>query len=385
MPQVQFGFSPNRYPKACDHPATPPTGSGEIAAYSKPTTTIANIDGTVVARFDSGASLKWSASGKWLLSSAGHLWTATGEDRGPMFPAGSMKAAWSPSSDCAFAMSADEKTLFVARPGHDAVEFAEGDLSDFGVSPDGKHLVVTAFAGGDTSHALVELIGLEDHSLSSYDPGQGACCVVLASAWLDGDSPLMWVSPGTSVAADGWTLQAFEANAHGNARLTDVADEVIPAANGYVARCGDRLVAVVGGGRPYPALSHKRLAVVSPGASQAYLTPHGQAFQWPSCSSDGNYIAAIGVADGGTVNDGHLVIVAATGGVAQTLTSGNDLADFDPGWGPLGTGVLFGRASDSGKPWTLWYAPEGSSPKSTNIRTSPYAYDWSVTPPTGLP
>ncbi|MEA2475805.1 MAG: hypothetical protein QOC87_4 [Actinomycetota bacterium] len=380
---VTLGFG-SAYPKACEHPATPPQGSGAIAAYSRPEITISTLDGAVIARFVSGASLDWSPSGRWLLSLAGHLWTSTGEDRGMLFPPGSGEATWSPTSDCAFALSKDQTELFVARPGHDAIDLVDGDLQSFSLSSDGSHLAVATSATSGSARVEIASVDLSNnHSVSIYDAPEGDCCVTFANAWLDNDSPLFWIGPGVSVMIDGAQLQALDTNGGGVAKPTPVADSVVPGQS-YVARCGDSLVAVVGGGRPYPTISHKRLATVAPGTAPAYLTPAGEAYQSPSCSSDGRYIAAVAAPDGTRGDKGHVTIVSSSGGVLQRLTSGTDLGDYNPEWGPPGTGVLFARKmSDSSTEFTLWYAPEGSSARATSIRAT--SYDWSATPPDGAP
>lgn len=290
-----------------------------------------------------------------------------------------------PTSDCAFALSSDDQTLYVARPGHDAIEYANGPLQGFSISSDGSHLAVATFAGSEAAHATITVIGLMDRSAASYEAPEEDCCVIFPGTWLDADSPMFWVVPGASAAADGWTLQALDVRAHGKATAVDVAGSIIPAASGYVTRCADRVVAVVGGGRPYPTISHKRLAVVATGSRPAYLTPRDQAFQWPSCSSDGAYVAAVAMPDGSDGSNGHVTIVSTSGGTVQTLTSGSDEGDYKPEWGPQGTGVLFGRSTAGAKRWTLWYAPEGAGPASTGIKTLAYSYDWSATPPVGSP
>ena len=218
--------------------------------------------------------------------------------------------------------------------------------------------------------------------MSSYQSPEGQCCVVFAGAWLDNESPLLWIGPGVSVMADGAELDALNGDENGRASLSKIAAAIVPDPT-YVARCGDSLVAVVGGGRPYPTISHKRLATIAPGEQANYLTPQREAYQSPACSPDGAYVAAVAAPDGTGGAEGHVTIVSASGGVVQRLTSGSGEGDYSPEWGPSGTGVLFGRKPSGSTDMTLWYVPEGSSPRATSIHAS--SFDWSATPPTGLP
>jgi hypothetical protein len=128
----------------------------------------------------------------------------------------------------------------------------------------------------------------------------------------------------------------------------------------------------------------------------AACSEHGARFFEETCAPGGDFVVAVrNEGRDPAAIDGRLVLFSRGSGWIR-VTSGA-LHEFSPEWGPRGTGVAFLRESSDQRDVEVWFIPEGGNPAPTPIRIPEAAegigypwnwsdsFDWSATPPTGLP
>jgi hypothetical protein len=383
------------YPKTCLTRVRPVSGAGLVAAYRNNRITIGSPGDfrrtAISAHLDAvvGARLGWSADGRYLATGDGRLWTAEGLARGRLLAGLSGDWTWSPTSDCAVGATGPQPSGFgpailsVGVPGLDSRPFLRGDISSVAFTPDGQSLIVVAIVGtAPPVRASLWRVDLVRNTLTRlYLFPAGTCCVTLGGWAPDGQTLLYWPAPGGSVAADGWPLSGLNISrpsvpvAYGTpSRPTGT----LPSPD-FVARCGSRLLAVVGNGRLGRTLADKRLAIVSPGVAAQYLTPGRYADLWPACSADGRLIATVRAANGASSTEGRLAVLTSAGTFVRWVTPPGAYRDGHPEWATAG--IIVERAPILGAT-QLWFEPHGSSARDIGMRS--VAWDWSATPPSGL-
>ncbi len=395
-PPVPLALS-GRYPVACLRSRHRVSDTGTIAAASADSVELGALDGRprrLEAMAASDAvfpAVGWSVDGRFLGTSDGRLWSAGGRSLGRLFSRLTGPWSWSPAGDCALGFSGGvegssaSKRLSVAEPGHRPHPFLRGAIQTLAFTPDGRRLVVVVSSGTTPRQRIafyrVDLAAGTVHRLAALPPG--ICCVSLGRITPDGRTLLFWAGPGSSVMQDGWTISRLDLLRGGTPRLFNASRgpaRSLPSARSVVP-CGRRLLAALGGPRPYPTIENERLAYLYPRRAARLLTPRRYAYLAPACSPQGGRIAAVRTPNGASSAKSRLALLSASGRFLRLLSRGG-AGDGSPDWG--GAGIVFSRALAASGRTRLWWSPHGGPARPTSFLAAQLAWDWSATPPLGL-
>lgn len=353
-----------------------------IATRATDGVTLRTTDGALLRTIGADAPVAWSATGLLATGPTGKLWTQEGDrvERGEvqLELARSKDAVWgwSPAADCA-AIIEDGRLSFSAFQGippAGAVWIEEGTRA-FSFSPDGtKIAIVISDARLRTSLWIGALNRQTAREVVRFP--RGVCCVTL-DEWAPSSSEVFfWAGSGASVMADGAELRSVDLDGHRSKWGT-----TLPRAE-TTRWCGERLLALTGGDRFQET---NRISELLRDHASGPLTSRGT-FDAFTCSPQGDLIS--------DTNRRRLELRDANGAFMTflTITSGPNgpLGESDPEWGPPGTGLVLRRAQHLVT--MVWFVAEGGNVRSieqlqqSSRRLDPSTmYDWSATPPTGLP
>ena len=383
------------YPSECLEHVARPSGDGLVATFGGEltaaggdgTVTISTLGGAEQGSFHASAPVRWSPDGRYLATNDGRIVTPAGKQ------AGSFEGdwSWSPAADCVIASGNDKPELTVTTASGEKTRLLARSPSGFSISPDGTRMALTLAHGPDAND--VWIANLETGVVREVDRAASQGSFARLGPWTtDGAAVYYWRSD--SILRSVTTATPAERTIY--APTSNTASSRMPVDDDSLIECAGDPVGVIGS-RPGPiAAKNRRLAVLKPNAPPDVLTPsHGFVYAYPQCSPDGFYIAAVrGPARAGGT-DRHVVVLDHQGGIVQSLTSGSG-DDFNPEWGPAGTGLLFVQQSAPGE-GEVWFAAEGHSASGTGISlsdsyapfTRKYGFesliDWSATRPTGRP
>lgn len=378
-----------RYPSACLRPVASAGPEGLVAAYSKGAVRIANVDGDVRATIRAPGGIvrppiAWSPSGRILaVGPQGLFWrpngtlVSIGDVQHGLVEGRRGTWGWSPLADCGVqvsesgALHAVAANPFVAGVG---TVLIEDGVESFSFAPDGQKLGLVLKDGNDRSIWIADLVRNRMHQARDFP--RHTCCISLGGWTPSGDELLFWAGSGASVMADGWLLESVGGGGEGHEWGT-----TIPSAS--LAECDKRLLGVVGGDRHGRG---GRLAVLRSNQSERFLTDKRDRVSAFSCSPDDRYFVA--------QSDARLALLDSTGTRVRYLTDidtpNGQFSEFAPEWGPPRTGILFVRGLHLVS--QLWFIPEGAATERPVVdlelsgRWNAHSlFDWSVTPPSGLP
>ena len=381
------GTLAHRYPRACLRPVAQPGPQGLVAAYAKGAIRITTTDGGVRATIRAPGGivrppLAWSPSGRILAAGPqGLFWRPNGKlvfigDVQHGLVQGKRGTwGWSPLADCgvqideAGALNAVAVNPLVAGPG---VTLIEDGVESFAFSPDGGKLGLVRIDEGERSIWVADLATNRLQQLVDFpDP---TCCISLGGWTPAGDELLFWAGPGQSVMADGWPLESVSLDGHRREWAPTVP-------NAALARCGERLLGLVGGDRTGDGA---RLALLRPGRPDLSLTATSDRVRSMSCSPDGRFFVV--------QSDARLALLDPAGALIRYLTdvdtANGQWSERAPEWGPPRTGILFARSLHLQS--QLWFIPEGQASAGpvvdlelTGRWSLRSLFDWSATSPTG--
>jgi len=208
-------------------------------------------------------------------------------------------------------------------------------------SPDGRHLAVSV--KGRTV-GVVSVATAMAHAAYRI-PFQQFAELDVAGWSPDGRWVLFWMSPerSASLAADGLPLEAVPSE---GGRAIQVTEAMLLYPD-FLTRCGDTLVAAVGGGR-YVTTDKRLVALRPPTWKQVDVSADStQSWFWPACSPDGRWLAATATRNAeerrfGTA-DRTIWLLAADGSSRQLFVGreGDGVADEAPRWARDGRWLLF--------------------------------------------
>jgi hypothetical protein len=344
-----------RFPKACLRNAPVDEGLGLIAAAAGNSIRIATPDRRAVARIDGEAPVGWSATGRWLATGGGEVWTRLGNRIGLAFGKKVSKWAWSPTSDCLVAIREDRLLAW----GGDARPIMKGPVLNFAFSPTGDRLAFST--------------GIE------HEEGAGIWVGDLA----DGEAKLVqrYTAERTSWNLVGWSRADrpillstdHQPGSRNGAVLT-------PMPLGSVDSCGEELVVARNG----------RLATFGVSGPPRFLrADRFYRYKAVTCAPNREFLAAIRVPKGAPTSDTRLVLLTREGDLVRRLTQGA-YRDEAPTWGPTGTGLVLARTPLGSKQQLVWFIPEGGSAYSVGVpvENGPGGIpvmDWSADAPLGHP
>ena len=255
--------------------------------------------------------------------------------------------AWSPVAPCG--LSATTAGLRVVPTGDTLVRER---VADFAFSPDGRRVALVLDEGETRSLWMARLGAARMREIHRVEaPAQ-----IDLRAW-DAAARTIYLSSGPGGALGFVTTDTPPQSA-----------AVVPEPVRALEQCSGRLIGVVQGG----------IAEISRRGPEP-LTPRGDGYTAVSCSPDGGFIAA--------VRAGSLVLLDGAGSFLRDLAPNTGYRDVYVDWGEGGAGLIFGRAPDGGKDIQVWHIPSGGSARNTGLTHArgPAKFDWSASPPTGLP
>jgi hypothetical protein len=90
---------------------------------------------------------------------------------------------------------------------------------------------------------------------------------------------------------------------------------------------------------------------------------HYADYDWPTCSPDGRYIAAVR-------QNGRLSLLSSNGTFIREIVTDSGYRDAEPIWGPPRTGIVFVRTRTGAPdaPAEVWFVAEGGVPRDTGLR-----------------
>ena len=377
-----------RYPKACLRPVARPGSFGSVAAYSEGTVTITDTNGAVQATIRAPGGVRpplaWSPSGQTLaIGPQGLFWRPDGS----IIEIGDVQHGlvqgrrglwgWSPLSDCGIHMD-ETGALFVTAANPSVVgpgrRLLDSGVESFSFSPNGRKLGLVLKIDRVRSIWIADLARNKLRLLKKFP--SATCCISLAGWTPSGQDVLFWAGRGASVMADGWPLTSV---AKGGG--LDEWGTTLPGAP--LQFCNGRLLGLTGSDRSGDGA---RLAELAPGTDTVLLSDESDQVRSFSCSPDGRFIVV--------QTDSRLALFDSQGAHIRDLsdidTSNGQWSERSPEWGPARTGILFVRSMHLQT--QLWFLSEGQvteRPIAQLARTSRWAdrslFDWSATPPTGLP
>jgi hypothetical protein len=343
---------------------------GLIAGLAGGTVSIAPPGGAVTASFPAKAPIAWSASGRFLATGGGTVFTSEGQKKGSMFTAAAASWAWSPVADCAVGLV--RGGLQFGMPNGEYGALLYQPVTDFAFSPNGQKL---ALAMDDPSVPGVSVweANLKTGALSQLDVIVEAESVTLLG-WATPVVPIYAFSEADRVAVH---FATEELAVKGRV----FKDGLVPCGPlpGLIAR--------------FPGSSGPRfIHVQSPTGPQK--TSPSERIAGAACA--GAFIVAAGSPPDDTTGSQRLFLLDRNGGFVQDLTDGIGYDDHAPVWGPKGTGVAFLRKPTAGGDAQIWYIAEGgraaysgmavASPKSRAGHIAwQRVFDWSAERPSGTP
>ena len=375
-----------RYPQACLRPVSRPGPFGHVAAYRRGAITIATTGGDVQATIRAPGKivrppLAWSPSGTVLAAGPqGLFWRANGDEvfigdvQHGLVQGSGGTWGWSPLSDCGVhidqtgALHVAAANPHVVGAGRKLLE----DVESFSYSPDGRRLGLVLEDGGARSIWVADLARNRLHLVRDFP--RPICCISLGGWTPSGDGLLFWAGPGASVMADGWRLESVTIGGERERWGTTVP-------SGPLERCGNTLIGLVGGDRFGEGA---RLAELIADGPERFLTD--ESVPSFSCSPDSRFLVV--------QTENGLALRARDGSFIRYLTSidtGNgQWGESNPEWGPPRTGILFIRSMHLQT--QLWFIPEGGRAEQPVLELKRWGkwnvrslFDWSATPPDGLP
>lgn len=421
-----------RYPKACLRPVPRPAGGGLLAVHRGRSIAVTTTSGAITASISPIPALgkpplvSWSPSGRYLAAgSQGLMWTADGESvlaangefqHGFVWQSPADPWGWSPVADCGLSIesgapgvrfggalwvsSADPDVTSLGRP------LLDRGVESFAYSRDGRRLGLVLKEGRVRSlwfahleqNRMVEVRRFVRHT----------CCIELAGWSPDDRDLLYWAGSGASVMADGWPLEGVNAWGKVSRYTPRTSSRGFRLSNGiftepdWIVNCGGRLVAPLGGDR-FPT-SGRVISFLRPNRRPVRVSSGNFADVDPTCSPNGELIVVARSPALGNANvrppQEALYLLSATdprnADPLRPITEEGGPSEGSPEWGPPHTGILYlSRLRGSADP-ELWFIAEGSSqPRSLGLTVScaralgpcnpTMLYDWSATPPDGLP
>jgi hypothetical protein len=367
-----------RYPRSCLRPVARPRGDGLIAASNGKRVRIATADGDSVGSFRSEPPVRWSPSGRYLAAgSPGLLWSARGNivlHPNQEFQHGLVQDsegawAWSPVADCGVAIEGDGSLWATIVDDAYITPLVQRDVEMFSFSPDGTRLGVVLERDGRRSMWIVDLAKGTRHLVRRFTPDVAR---VAFGGWTpEGRGLLYWAIPGGSKGK-----AALLRSVDIQGRVDRWGNTVV--SKHALARCGTRLLGLL---EANPGV-RTRLASLRRNKDPIRLSgPRVQSAI--TCSPNDRFI----VADRG----GRLVLLGRRGDFIGTMTvvetPNGQWSESLPEWGSVGTGVVFMRSMHLVT--FVSYVPEGGDARlvlQVRFPASPgAAFDWSATPPDGLP
>jgi hypothetical protein len=338
------------YPKACMR-AVSPQGFGLVAAAGdRGSIGVGSPTGQAAFALRAQSPVGFSASGLYLGTAGGDLWSATGAHLGLAFKRPVVSWAWSPAGDCLVGI--ERGRLMFVRPENGPKVLVRGvPVSDFAFSPDGKRLI---FVVGDGSSSA----GIWMADLASGETKRLLDVIGWSlTAWSRAARPILLQEGAGSRSRDGLSVAP--------------ADEV--------AYCGSEVITVEGG----------RLATFGVREVPSFLDADRR-FRYLAvgCSPDEELLIVVRQPKAGSTST-SLAVLETDGPTVEELAVDTAIEDF-PMWGPPGTGVIFAASSQGGEP-LVWFLPEGGQPRQTGLRVARLGdgldalLDWSATPPVGHP
>jgi Tol biopolymer transport system component len=373
------------YPEGCLEQVDPPTE--DLVAHSVPggISVAAPGDGEGIVVGDEQA-FTWSPSGTYLLTGSGTFYETGGAiaDNLPI-EASTFNWGWSPVSDCA--LIADGRGILVVQPNQEPVRIVFKPVERFAFSPTGDTLAYVR-QGEDAGASIwqADLTSGDIEELARVGTLEEGEQVILAGWAPDGSDLFYWVGAKDRLLNEGVRIRSVSSEDPGPRVL---------AHTDFVTNCGERTLAVVGGGARTEA-SSKRLAFLNGGSPPDFVSEDGWAIS-PACSPDGGFIAAIGSDDATGQGARTLTLLDSSGGSLQTLDETAEFSDASPLWGRGDAGLLYLRVRADGQGAELWSAAPGGEPQATGIvmdevpgtperRRDAWGrfLDWSADSPTGI-
>ena len=344
------------FPRRCLTPEALAAEPGLVAAISTRGTFIATPSGDVEARIEGAdGPIGWSPSGRYLLTGAGLLFGADGASMGPLFGDAVNAWAWSPQSDCAFAIDATGQLIVVPASGGTPTVLLESPVQNFAVSTD--RIAVSSEPG------LFSIYNLRSGRLvGESTPIKGGPVATLVG-WRG--TSLVYAS-GSERALD---LRAIEASADGT-RDTKLGVKVGPA---LAVPCGDRLIGVT---------PSEGLVDVDSGEALG-----DDAFRYgrPACPPDGSYIAVPRRPRNDAASTFQLVLLDPDGTFVQEAGPGGPGDEGTPEWSQSASQLIFLKATGADVA-EVWYAASGGGgPSGIKAAVAAGSIDWNVSAPRGIP
>lgn len=364
-------------PEACLGPVSAPAAAA-VAVHSRGRIRVTGLDGAERAAVPGRQPIAFSAGGGFIAAGAsGRLWTAAGERAGRRdLGAARGNWAWSPAADCALAVGRGGRLAAVAPDGPSRTIVRRG-VEEVAIAPDGRRAVVVI--ADSRRYRSIWIADLEAGRLREVRRFRGGCCVRLAG-W--GPTPLgalYWPAPRAARSGPVRLRSVTAPPVRHRSLLRTLADPDL------VEPCGDRIVAVAGGG---PARTGSmRIALVGRG-KPVHITAAGLAYLDPSCDPRSQFAVAtrrFATSPGRTHGRARLVLIELGSGDVSEIETDPSFDDRRPQWGRAGAGVVYERRP-AGGPSQVWFIPEGGVPRFTGVvfdgRRGSFA--WSGRAPTGL-
>jgi hypothetical protein len=344
-----------RFPKACLRGAPADEGLGLVAASAGGSVRIATPDRRAIARINARGPVSWSASGRWLATGGGDVWTRLGNRIGRAFGKEVSKWAWSPTSDCLVGLR--DQQLFAW--GGDARPITRGPVVNFAFSPTGERLVFATATAHEEGAGLwlADLKAGKATLIQRFTPERSAWDLV---GWSRADRPILLAARAQPGSGDGIVLT--------------------PMPPGTVDACGEELVVARNG----------RLATFGVSGPPRFIrADRFYRYSAVTCAPNREFLAAIRVPKGAPSSDSRIVLLTREGALVRRLTLGA-FRDAGPSWGPTGTGLVLARTQLGSKQQLVWFIPEGGSAFSVGVpvENGPGGIpvmDWSADAPLGHP
>ncbi|MDQ3962559.1 MAG: hypothetical protein M3277_01375 [Actinomycetota bacterium] len=418
----------HRYPKACLRPGPLPADGGLIAVHRGRSIAIITTSGAITASIGPTPMLgksplvSWSPSGRYLAAgSQGLMWTAEGESilaangefqHGFVWQSEADPWGWSPVADCGLSIESGAPgvrfggALWVSSADPNVTSLGQSlinrGVESFAYSRDGRRLGLVLREGRVRSIWIANLERNRMQEVRRFE--RVTCCITLAGWSPDGRDLLYWAAHGASIAADGWPLEGIDIDGERSRYTPRVSserfefEEVMLTQPDWLVSCGDRLLAPLGGGR-FPT-DGRVVSFLRRNARPIQVGSGNFADVDPTCSPNGELIVVARSPAFGNANARpphqtlYLLDADARGDRAlRPITDDAGPSEGSPEWGPPRTGILY--LSRSPERVSFWYLAEGEAqPRALGIRLGLTeggfglrrdSYDWSATPPDGLP
>ena len=348
------------YPAECLKQAPLPQGSGLLAAEQPEGVSVVTPVGESIASISSRGPVGFSASGKFLATDDGKVWTSTGTQKFLVADDPTTSWAWSPVADCIVA--ADRRGLVVGLPkGGRLRRVLTDEVDTFAFSPSGDHLLMV-MASTDRKRGGIWLADLGEREMRVLMPLKESAERWVFYGWSRGEKPILVAAGGKAGPATDRPLVSF-----------------LPV--GASSTCGDEIVVADKG----------RIATFGVTGTPKFLAADDRyKYLSVTCAPDGRYLAAVRVLKGAGPDAARLALLERDGSFVSLLTRGL-YRDQTPSWGPSGTGVVLVRrplgADDAAH--QVWFLPEGGVVQEVGLPVvesdGTPVFDWSADGAPGHP